>query len=143
MAEAKDKTAEVAEEAKTEIPKKFEKLVKEIETLSTLDLSELVKVLEDHFGVSAAAPAAAAAAPAAEAGEAAEEKSEFTVTLTDAGASKINVIKAVREITGLGLAESKAIVDGAPKAVKENVAKDEAEDAKSKLEEAGATVELA
>lgn len=144
MAEAKDAAAETAEEKKVEIPKKFEKLVKEIETLSVLDLSELVKVLEDHFGVSAAAPMAVAAAPAAggEASEAAEEKSEFTIMLQDAGASKINVIKAVREITGLGLAESKAIVDGAPKAVKENVPKEEAEEAKSKLEEAGATVEL-
>ncbi len=142
MAEAKDKKEEKAEE-KTEIPKKFEKLVKEIEELSTLDLSELVKVLEDHFGVSAAAPAAVAAAPAAGGeAEAAEAKSEFTITLKDAGSSKINVIKAVREITGEGLAESKAIVDGAPKAVKENVAKEEAEEAKAKLEEAGATVEL-
>ena len=138
MAEVKDK-----EEEKTEIPKKFEKLVKEIEELSTLDLSELVKVLEDHFGVSAAAPAAVAAAPAAGGEEeAAEAKSEFTIMLKDAGSSKINVIKAVREITGEGLAESKAIVDGAPKAVKENVAKEEAEEAKAKLEEAGATVEL-
>jgi large subunit ribosomal protein L7/L12 len=109
-------------------------------------MGELVKVLEDHFGVSAAAaPAAIAVAPAAggEAGEAAEEeKSELTVTLSDAGSNKINVIKVVREITGLGLAESKAIVDGAPKAVKENMPKEEAEEAKTKLEEAGATVEL-
>lgn len=142
---AEEATKEEAKtEEKKEVPKKFEKLVKEIEGLSALDLSELVKVLEDHFGVSAAAPAAVAA-PAAGGGEeaaAAEEKSEFTITLKDAGASKINVIKAVREITGLGLAESKAIVDGAPKEVKENAPKEEAEEAKSKLEEAGATVEL-
>lgn len=131
-------------EEKVAIPAKFEKLVGEIDKLSVLELSELVKVLEDHYGVSAAAPMAMAAAPAAdgEGAAAADEKTEFTVMLTDAGASKINVIKAVREITGLGLAESKALVDGAPKAVKENVAKAEAEEAKTKLSEAGATVEL-
>jgi large subunit ribosomal protein L7/L12 len=139
MAEEEVKT----EETKTEIPAKFADLVKQIETLSVLDLSELVKVLEGHFGVSAAAPMAVAAAPAA-GGEAAaeEEKSAYTVTLASAGDSKINVIKAVREITGLGLAESKALVDGAPKPVKENAPKAEAEEAKKKLEEAGATVEL-
>lgn len=132
------------EEKKTvEIPAKFEKLVKEIETLSVLDLSELVKVLEDHFGVSAAAPMAVAAAPAAGGdAAAADEQSEFDVVLKDAGAQKVAVIKAVKEITGLGLGEAKAIVDGAPKAVKEGVAKEEAEEAKKKLEEAGATVEL-
>ena len=134
---------EVKTEEKVEIPAKFADLVKQIETLSVLDLSELVKVLEGHFGVSAAAPMAVAAAPAA-GGEAAaeEEKSAYTVTLASAGDSKINVIKAVREITGLGLAESKALVDGAPKPVKENAPKAEAEEAKKKLEEAGATVEL-
>lgn len=136
--------AEGAEEKK-EIPKKFEKLVKELSELSVLEMSELVEILEDHFGVSAAAPMAVAAAPAA-GGEGAdgggEEKSEFTVMLTDAGAQKVAVIKAVKDITGLGLGESKAIVDGAPKAVKEGVAKDEAEEAKAKLEEAGGTVEL-
>lgn len=139
MAEEEVKTTE----EKTEIPAKFADLVKQIETLSVLDLSELVKVLEGHFGVSAAAPMAVAAAPAA-GGEAAaeEEKSAYTVTLASAGDSKINVIKAVREITGLGLAESKALVDGAPKPVKENAPKAEAEEAKKKLEEAGATVEL-
>ncbi len=131
------------EESGTEVPEKFQKLVKEIESLSTLDLSELVKVLEDHFGVSASAPAAAAAPAAAEGGEeAAEEQSEFTVTLKDAGSDKINVIKAVREITGEGLAESKAMVEGAPKAVRENAPKEEADEAKQKLEDAGATVEL-
>ena len=145
MAEEEVKTTEVAEatEEKVEIPAKFADLVKQIETLSVLDLSELVKVLEGHFGVSAAAPMAVAAAPAA-GGEAAaeEEKSAYTVTLASAGDSKINVIKAVREITGLGLAESKALVDGAPKPVKENAPKAEAEEAKKKLEEAGASVEL-
>lgn len=133
-----------ATEEKFEVPAKFEKLVGEIDKLSVLELSELVKVLEKHYGVSAAAPMAMAAAPAAgaEGGEAAEEKSSFTVVLAAAGDQKINVIKAVREITGLGLAESKALVDGAPKPVKENVAKAEADEAKSKLEAAGATVEL-
>ena len=143
--EEKTEAAEVAKEEKVEIPAKFKDLVKQIEELSVLELSELVKILEKHFGVSAAAPAAAAAGPAAggaEAGEAAPEKSSFTIMLNDAGASKINVIKAVREITGLGLAESKALVDGAPKAVKENVPAAEAQEAKKALEEAGATVEL-
>lgn len=141
MAEEKVETTE----EKFEVPAKFEKLVGEIDKLSVLELSELVKVLEKHYGVSAAAPMAVAAAPAAGAGEegaAAEEKSTFTVVLASAGDQKINVIKAVREITGLGLAESKALVDGAPKPVKENVAKADAEDAKAKLEAAGATVEL-
>ena len=146
MAEDKSKDSAAAEgtkEEKKEIPKKFEKLVKEIETLSVLELSELVSVLEDHFGVSAAAPAAAAAAPAEAAGEAAEEKSEFDVILKEAGAQKVAVIKAVKDITGVGLADAKALVEGAPKPVKEKVSKDEAEEAKTKLEEAGATVELA
>jgi large subunit ribosomal protein L7/L12 len=131
------------EEKKMEIPEKFAKLVEQIDKLTVLELSELVKVLEDHYGVSAAAPAAAIAAPAAGDGaDAADEKSSFTVVLTDAGASKISVIKAVREITGLGLAESKALVDGAPKPVKENAPKAEADEIKSALEAAGATVEL-
>lgn len=141
-----DKKNEAKDEKKADVPAKFKDLVKSIETLSVLELSELVKVLEDHFGVSAAAPAAVMAAPAAggaDAGAAAaDEKSAFTIMLTSAGEQKINVIKAVREITGLGLAESKALVDGAPKPLKENVAKDEAEAAKKALEEAGATVEL-
>jgi large subunit ribosomal protein L7/L12 len=136
--EVKDQVEETVE-----IPEKFKKLVEQIDKLSVLELSELVKVLEKHYGVSAAAPMAMAAAPAAGGDDAAaEEKTAFTVVLKDAGASKISVIKAVREITGLGLAESKALVDGAPKPVKENVAKAEAEEAKSKLEEAGATVEM-
>src|SRR5207245_8666430 len=126
-----------------EIPEKFAKLVEQIDKLSVLELSELVKVLEKHYGVSAAAPMAMAAAPAAgEETAAAEEKSSFTVVLSAAGDQKINVIKAVREITGLGLAESKALVDGAPKPVSENVSKAEAEEAKSALEAAGATAHL-
>ncbi|MGW8185522.1 MAG: 50S ribosomal protein L7/L12 [Candidatus Moraniibacteriota bacterium] len=133
----------MTEEKKEEVvvPAKFEKLVAEIEKMSVLDLSELVKVLEDKFGVSAAAPMMMGAAPAAEAA-AVEEKSQFDVELTAAGDKKINVIKVVREITGLGLKESKDIVDGAPKVIKEKVAKAEAEEMKKKLEEAGAKVEL-
>ncbi len=139
-----DATEEKVETTEVEIPKKFKDLVEQSDKLSVLELSELVKVLEKHYGVSAAAPMAAAVAPAAggEEGPAAEEKTAFTVVLTAAGGQKINVIKAVREITGLGLAESKALVDGAPKPVKENASKSDAEDAKGKLEAAGATVEL-
>jgi len=141
MAEA---TEEKVETTEVEIPKKFKELVETIDKLSVLELSELVKILEKHYGVSAAAPMAVAAAPAAGGDDAgaAEEKTTFTVVLAAAGDQKINVIKAVREITGLGLAESKALVDGAPKPVKENVDKATAEDAKGKLEAAGATVEL-
>ena len=118
-----------------------EEIMQAIENMTVLELSELVKALEEKFGVSAAAPVAVAAAPAA-AGAAAEEKTEFDVILTNAGASKINVIKVVREITGLGLKEAKEIVDGAPKAIKEKVAKADADAIKAKLEEAGATVEV-
>lgn len=125
-----------------EVPAKFQALVESIEKMSVLDLAELVKVLEDKFGVSAAAPAMMMAAPAAAGAAAAEEKSSFTVEITSAGDNKINVIKAVRELTGLGLKEAKDIVDAAPKAVKENAAKAEAEDMKSKLEAAGAKVTL-
>lgn len=124
------------------VPEKFEKLVAEIEKMSVLDLSELVKVLEEKFGVSAAAPVMMGAMPAAGAAEAAEEKTEFDVELTSAGAQKINVIKAVREITGLGLKEAKDLVDAAPKVIKEKIAKAQAEEIKKKLEEAGASVEL-
>lgn len=133
-----------AVEEKKEVPAKFKDLVEQIDKLSVLELSELVKVLEDHYGVSAAAPMAVAAAPAAGDGDAAgaEEKSAYTVVLAAAGDQKINVIKAVRELTGQGLAESKAIVDGAPKPIKENVPKAEADEAKAALEAAGATVEL-
>ena len=142
MADDKSTDAAASEEKK-DIPKKFTKLVKELDELSVLDLSELVSVLEDHFGVSAAAPMAAAAAPVA--GDAAggeDEQTEFDVILKEAGGQKVAVIKAVKHLTGLGLADAKGIVDGAPKAVKEAVSKEEAEEAKAKLEEAGATVEL-
>lgn len=127
-----------------EIPEKFKSIVEHIDKLTVLELSELVKVLEGHYGVSAAAPMAMVAGPAAGGDDAAaaEEKSAYTVVLTSAGDSKINVIKAVREITGLGLAESKGLVDEAPKPIKENVPKAEAEEAKAALEAAGATVEL-
>ena len=118
-----------------------EEIMQAIENMTVLELSELVKALEEKFGVSAAAPVAVAAAPAA-AGAAAEEKTEFDVILAGAGSSKVGVIKAVREITGLGLKEAKEIVDGAPKTLKEGVAKEEAEEMKAKLEEVGATVEL-
>ena len=123
---------------------KFEKLAGELESWSIMDIAEFGKYLQERWGVSAA-PVAAAAAPAgggAAAPAAEEEKTEFTVILKEVGASKINVIKAVREITGLGLKEAKDLVDGAPKAVKENIAKDEANALKKKLEDAGAAVEL-
>ena len=119
---------------------KITAMIEELKTLTVLELSELVKAVEEEFGVSAAA-AVAVAAPVAGAA-AAEEKTEFDVELTEVGAEKIKVIKAVREITGLGLAEAKAIVDGAPKTLKEAVAKEEAEAMKAKLSEVGATVEL-
>ena len=119
-----------------------EEILEAISNMSVLELSELVKAIEDKFGVSAAAPVAVAAAPAAGAAAAAEEKTEFDVVLKEIGEKKIQVIKAVREITGLGLKDAKALVDGAPKAVKEGVAKADAEALKAKLEEAGATVEL-
>ena len=122
---------------------KVAKFLEEIDTWTVLELSEAVKALEEKFGVSAAAPAMMmAAAPAAAAAATVEEQTEFTVNLLDAGAGKIAVIKVVREITGLGLKEAKELVDGAPKAVKENVSKDEAADIKKKLEEAGAKVEV-
>lgn len=131
----------MADDVKVEVPEKFKTLVEHVEKLSVMELAELVKVLEGKFGVSAAAPMMMAAGPAA-GGAAAEEKTEFTVELTEAGANKINVIKVVREVTGLGLKEAKDIVDAAPKAVKENVAKADAEAWKKKLEEAGAKVTL-
>jgi large subunit ribosomal protein L7/L12 len=135
----------MAEENKVEVPKEFASLVAELDKMSALEISKFVKFLEEYWGVSAAAPAVAmAAAPAAEGGAAAEEaKSEYTVTLKDAGAQKVAVIKAVKDVTGLGLGEAKALVDNAPSAIKEKVSKDEAEAAKKALEEAGATVELA
>lgn len=134
----------MSEEKKTvETPKEFEKLVAELDKMSALEISKFVTFLEEYWNVSAAAPAAAAVAPVAgDAPEAAEEKSEFDVILKDVGAQKVAVIKAVKEITSLGLGEAKAIVDGAPKPVLEKAKKDDAEAAKKKLEEAGATVEL-
>lgn len=125
---------------------KVTKLIEDVKSLTVLELSELVKALEEEFGVSAAAPVAVAAAPAAggaaPAGGAAEEKTDFDVVLTDFGQQKVTVIKVVREITGLGLKEAKELVESAPKAVKEGINKDEAEAIKAKLEEAGATAEL-
>ncbi|MDR1941262.1 MAG: 50S ribosomal protein L7/L12 [Endomicrobium sp.] len=118
-----------------------DQLIEAISGLTVIELADLVKALEEKFGVSAAAPVAVAAAPAA-AAAAVEEKTEFNIVLTSSGANKINVIKVVREITGLGLKEAKDLVDGAPKTVKENIAKAEAEEIKKKLTEAGATVEL-
>ena len=120
---------------------KITAMIEEVKTLSVLELAELVHALEEEFGVSAAA-AAAPAAGAAAAAPAEEEKTEFDVILAEAGATKMQVIKLVKEITGLGLKEAKAIVDGAPKAVKEKASKAEAEDIKKKLEEAGAKVEI-
>ena len=122
---------------------KIEKIIAEVETLTVLELADLVKAIEEKFGVSAAAAVVAVAGGAGAGAAAAEEKSEFNVILKDAGASKIQVIKAVREATGLGLKEAKDLVDGAPATIKENVAKEEAEKMKAALTEAGATVELA
>ena len=139
-AEAKAKK----EVAKAEVPKEFKDMVEKLDKMSALEVSKFVKILEEHWGVSAAAPAAAvAAAPGGDAaGPAAEEKSEFDVVLKDAGAQKVAVIKAVKDITGLGLGEAKALVDGAPKAILEKAKKEDADGAKKTLEEAGATVEL-
>jgi large subunit ribosomal protein L7/L12 len=119
-----------------------EDILNAISEMSVMDLVDLIKSIEDKFGVSAAAPVAVAAAGPAAAAAVAEEQTEFTVMLTSAGAQKVGVIKVVRELTGLGLKEAKAVVDGAPGAVKEGVSKADAEDAKKKLEEAGASVEL-
>ena len=119
---------------------KIESIIETLKTLTVLELSELVHAVEDEFGVSAAAAVAVAAPTEAAAAE--EEKTEFDVILTEIGSEKIKVIKAVREITGLGLADAKALVDGAPKALKEAASKDEAESSKAKLEEVGAKVEL-
>ena len=119
-----------------------DQILEAIENMTVLELSELVKAMDEKFGVSAAAPVAVAAVGGAAPAAGGEEKTEFTVVLAAAGDKKINVIKAVREATGLGLKEAKELVDGAPKPVKENIAKAEAEELKKKLEEAGATVEL-
>ncbi len=137
---------EEKEEKQVKIPDKFKSIVEEIEKMSVLDLSELVKILEEKFGVSAAAPLMVGAAPNATGATAeeggGEEKSEFTVELTAVGDNKINVIKAVREITEIGLKDAKDLVESAPAVVKEKVKKEEAEEIKKKLEEAGASVTL-
>ncbi|MDB5164138.1 MAG: rplL [Candidatus Saccharibacteria bacterium] len=131
------------EDKKVETPKEFEKLVAELDKMSALEISKFVKFLEEYWGVSAAAPAAAvAAAPAGDEAPAEAEKAEYDVVLKDAGAQKVAVIKAVKDLTGLGLGEAKAVVDGAPKTVLEKAKKEDAEAAKKTLEEAGATVEL-
>jgi large subunit ribosomal protein L7/L12 len=119
-----------------------DQLIEAIKGMTVLELSEMVKALEEEFGVSAAAPVAAAAAPAAEAAAPAEEQTQFDVVLAAFGDQKIQVIKVVRALTGLGLKEAKDVVEGAPKAIKEGVTKDEAEEAKKQLEDAGATVEI-
>jgi large subunit ribosomal protein L7/L12 len=120
----------------------LKKLAEELTKLTVLEVNDLKNILKDEYGIEPAAAAAVAVAAPAEAGAAEDEKSEFTVTLKDAGAQKVAVIKAVKELTGLGLGEAKAIVDGVPAPVKEKVSKDDAEAAKKQLEEAGATVEL-
>lgn len=130
------------EKAAVEVPEKFKSLVEQVEKMSVLDLAELVKVLEGKFGVSASAPAMMMAAPGAAATAPAEEKTEFDVELTEVGPNKINVIKAVKEVTGLGLADAKALVDGAPKVIKPGVKKEEAETMKKKMEDAGGKVTL-
>lgn len=143
---AEEKKEEIKEEKKVKVPEKFKKIVEEIGKMTVLDLSELVKVLEEKFGVSAAAPVvmSAAGAPAGggETAGVAEEKTEWDVELTAPGDAKIAVIKLVREITGQGLKEAKDIVDSAPKVIKAKMGKAEAEELKKKLEEAGATVTL-
>lgn len=133
----------MSEEAKVEVSKEMDQFISYVENLTVLELSSLVKALEDRLGVTAAAPVAvAAAAPAGDAGGAAEEQSEFDVILASFGANKIAVIKEVRTLTGLGLKDAKDLVEGAPKALKEGVSKEEADEVKEKLEAAGATVEL-
>jgi len=143
MSEEKKQEETKEEKKEVRVPEKFQSIVSEVEKMSVLDLSELVKILEDKFGVSASAPMMVAGAMPGAAGEAAvEEKTEFNVELTSAGDNKIGVIKAVREITQLGLREAKELVDGAPKVVKENAKKEEAEEMKKKIEAAGGQVTL-
>jgi large subunit ribosomal protein L7/L12 len=134
----------MSEETKVTVSEEMEKFISYIENLTVLEVSNLVKALEERLGVSAAAPVAVAAAagPVADAGPAAEEQTEFTVVLKDGGAKKIGVIKVVRALTGLGLKEAKDLVDGAPNTIKENVSKEEAEDIKKQIVEAGGEVEL-
>ena len=133
-------TEEIKEQ--TKIPSKFKNIIKQIEEMTVLDLAELVKILEEKFGVSSMPVAAAPVAGAGSAEAGAEEKSAFNIELKNAGEQKIAVIKVVKEITGLGLKDAKDLVDAAPKQIKENVKKEEAEEMKKKLEEAGAIVEL-
>ena len=137
--------AKTNEKKSVDAPKEFASLVKELDKLSALEISKFVKFLEEHWGVSAAAPAVAVTSPATggeDATPTVEEKSEYDVILKDTGAQKVAVIKAVKDVTGLGLGEAKAIVDSAPKTILEKIKKDEAEKAKKALEDAGATVEL-
>jgi large subunit ribosomal protein L7/L12 len=130
------------EKKEVKVPEKFKKLVDEIEKMTVMDLAELVKILEEKFGVSAAVAMAPVTTGTGAEAEAKEEKTSFNVELKSVGEQKVQVIKAVKEITGLGLKEAKDIVDGAPKVIKENLKKEEAEEMKAKLEAAGATVEL-
>jgi len=139
--EEKNQNQNPKEESLKEVPEKFKDLIEKIENMSVKDLAEFVKVLEEKFGVSAM-PQVVAGAPAATGGEKAEEKDSFSVILKSAGDQKIQVIKVVKEITGLGLKEAKDLVDGAPKPIKENVKKEEAEEIKKKIEEAGGVVEI-
>ena len=132
----------MSEAETTTLDPELEDIFTKIDALSLGKAAELVKAMEDRWGVSAAAPAAVAMAPGAGGGAAEEEKTEFTVVLKDPGGQKINVIKVVREVTGLGLKEAKGLVDEAPKPIKENIDKEAAEELKKKLEEAGATVEM-
>lgn len=142
--EVKSEETKSTKADKVSVPKEFEKLVSELDVLSALEISKFVKFLEEYWGVSAAAPAVAmAAGPAVEAAPAEEAKSEYDVVLKDAGAQKVAVIKAVKDLTNLGLGEAKALVDGAPKTILEKAKKDDADNAKKVLEAAGATVELA
>lgn len=142
--EKKSTSAEATADKEVIVPEKFKDIVEKVAKMSVLDLAELVKVLEDKFGVSASAPAMMMAAMPAAGGAApvVEEKTEFNIELTSAGDSKINVIKVVKEITGKGLADAKALVDGAPAIIKENVKKPEAEEIKKKIEGAGGTASL-
>lgn len=143
MSEETTNTEATTEEKKdVVVPEKFKSLVETIEQMSVLDLADLVKILEEKFGVSAAAPAMMVGAVAGGADAAAEEKSEFDVELSSVGDNKINVIKAVRTITGLGLKEAKEIVDAAPSVLKEGVAKEQAEEMKKQIEDAGGAVTL-
>lgn len=138
--ETKEEAAPAAEEETVEVPKEFKKIVEEIEAMTVLQLHELVKVFEKKFGVSAAAVAVAGPAAGGDAGG--DEQTSFNVELTEAGAQKIAVIKVVKEVCGLGLKEAKEMVDGAPAVVKEGLKKEDAEELKAKLEEAGAKVTL-